>query len=251
MNKNRINDRVKILLVDEDPGMYGLIQRVLPGTDYKVYVSEDAQQGMQMSTGICPDLILMDMRLSGMSGLELLKWFRSWTDCPLLVLSGEDDCAKKVEALYAGADDYITKPFCGEELAARIHTVLRRRIPSGQSARYEAQDLTIDFLRRQVMLEGEEIHFSPVEYRILEYLALHAGTVVTYQILLEKIWGPYASGGSRILRVNMTNIRRKIEKVPMDPVYIVTVPRVGYRMMEGQSCEGLPRRSEKYITIDE
>ena len=99
-----------------------------------------------------------------------------------------------------------------------------------------AGDLKIDFSRRQVSLAGEEIHFSPVEYRILECLALNSGTVVTYQMLLEKIWGPYASSGSRILRVNMTNIRKKIEKIPMDPTYITTIPRVGYRMLESQTA---------------
>lgn len=108
--------------------------------------------------------------------------------------------------------------------------------PGGQGSFYQAGDLKIDFSRRQVSLAGEEIHFSPVEYRILECLALNSGTVVTYQMLLEKIWGPYASSGSRILRVNMTNIRKKIEKIPMDPTYITTIPRVGYRMLESQTA---------------
>ena len=129
---------------------------------------------------------------------------------------------------------YPDKPFHEQELAARIYTALRRRIPGGQGSFYQAGDLKIDFSRRQVSLAGEEIHFSPVEYRILECLALNSGTVVTYQMLLEKIWGPYASSGSRILRVNMTNIRKKIEKIPMDPTYITTIPRVGYRMLESQ-----------------
>ena len=142
----------------------------------------------------------------------------------------------KVNALYAGADDYIVKPFHEQELAARIYTALRRRIPGGQGSFYRAGDLKIDFSRRQVSLAGEEIHFSPVEYRILECLALNSGTVVTYQMLLEKIWGPYASSGSRILRVNMTNIRKKIEKILMDPTYITTIPRVGYRMPESQTA---------------
>ena len=231
MKKNNRKDRVKVLLIDEDAGRYGQIVNVLSTADFNVYLSESAQQGMQMSTSICPDLILMDTCLSDMEGLALIRWFRNWTDCPILVLSAEESGETKAQALYAGADDYILKPFCGTELAARVYAVLRRRIPGGQTACYEAQDLTIDFLRRQVRLEGEEIHFSPVEYRILEYLAMHSGTVVPYQMLLEKIWGPYASSGSRILRVNMTNIRKKIEKVPMEPAYIITIPRVGYRML--------------------
>ena len=183
-----------------------------------------------------PDLILMDTQLSDMDGIGLIQWFREWTDCPILVVSGQTGYMDKVNALYAGADDYIVKPFHEQELAARIYTALRRRIPGGQGSFYQAGDLKIDFSRRQVSLAGEEIHFSPVEYRILECLALNSGTVVTYQMLLEKIWGPYASSGSRILRVNMTNIRKKIEKIPMDPTYITTIPRVGYRMLESQTA---------------
>ncbi len=242
MIKNNRNDRAKVLVIDEDAGVFGQIQKALSAEGYRLYASEGAQQGMQMSASICPDLILMDIRLSGMEGTALIRWFRGWTDCPILVLSGEDASARKAESLYAGADDYIVKPFCGEELAARVYAILRRRIPCGQSARYKAQDLSIDFLRRQVLLEGEEIHFSPVEYRIIEYLALHSGTVVPYQMLLKNIWGPYADSGSRILRVNMTNIRKKIEKVPMDPAYIITIPRVGYRMLESIPEEKMSKR---------
>lgn len=236
MEKNRISDRVKILLIDEDESIFYLIRRVLQKENYRVYTSKSGRQGMEMSTSICPDLILMDIQLSDMDGIELIQWFREWTDCPILVVSGQSNSTDKVNALYAGADDYIVKPFHEQELAARIYTALRRRIPSGQGAYYEAQDLKIDFSKRQVILAGEEIHLSPVEYRILECLALNSGAVVTYQMLLEKIWGPYASSGSRILRVNMTNIRKKIEKVPMNPTYIITIPRVGYRMLESQAA---------------
>lgn len=239
MEKNRISDRVRILLIDEDESMFYLIRRTLQRENYKLYTSKSARQGMEMSTSICPDLILMDTQLSEMGGIALIQWFREWTDCPVLVISGQNSYTDKVEALYAGADDYIVKPFHEQELSARIYTALRRRIPSGQRACYQAQDLKIDFSKRQVFLDGQEIHFSPVEYRILECLALNSGTVVTYQMLLEKIWGPYASSGSRILRVNMTNIRKKIEKTPVDPGYIITIPRVGYRMLESKTASAI------------
>ena len=220
--KNQISDRVKILLIDEDESIFYLIRRVLLRENYRLYTSTSGRSGMEMSTSICPDLILMDTQLSDMDGIGLIQWFREWTDCPILVVSGQTGYMDKVNALYAGADDYIVKPFHEQELAARIYTALRRRIPGGQGSFYQAGDLKIDF--------------SPVEYRILECLALNSGTVVTYQMLLEKIWGPYASSGSRILRVNMTNIRKKIEKIPMDPTYITTIPRVGYRMLESQTA---------------
>jgi two-component system KDP operon response regulator KdpE len=129
----------------------------------------------------------------------------------------------------------MVKPFHEKELAARIFSALRRRISTGAHTYYEAGNLKVDFTKRQVLLGGMEIHFSPVEYRIIESLALNAGTVVTYQMLLEKIWGPYAEQNSRILRVNMTNIRKKIERSPLEPEYITTIPRVGYRMLESQT----------------
>lgn len=235
MEKNRISDRVKILLIDEDESIFYLTRRVLMKENYRVYTAKSGRSGMEMSTSICPDLILIDTQLSDMDGVQMIEWFREWTDCPILVISEQSGYMDKVNALYAGADDYIVKPFHEQELAARIYTALRRRIPSGQGTFYEAGELKIDFTRRQVSIAGEEVHFSPVEYRIIECLALNSGAVVTYQMLLEKIWGPYASSGSRILRVNMTNIRKKIEKVPMNPIYITTIPRVGYRMLENQT----------------
>lgn len=236
MQKNRIYDRAKILLINEDESIFYLIRRVLVKENYRVYISKTAKQGMEMSTSICPDVILMNMQMPDMDGVELIQWFCSWSDCPILVISEIDDYKEKVEALYAGADDYIVRPFHEQELEARVYAALRRRIPSRQGICYEAGNLKIDFTKRQVSVSGEEVHFPPMEYRILEYLALNAGTVVTYQMLLEKIWGPYANSSSRILRVNMTNIRKKIEEVPTMPSYIVTIPRVGYRMLENQYC---------------
>ena len=185
-----------------------------------------------------PDLILMDNKFSDMEGITLIQWFREWTDCPIIILSERSSYLDKVEALYAGADDYMVKPFHEKELAARIFSALRRRISAGAHTYYEAGNLKVDFTKRQVLLGGTEVHFSPVEYRIIESLALNSGTVVTYQMLLEKIWGPYAEQNSRILRVNMTNIRKKIESSPLEPEYITTIPRVGYRMLESQAEKG-------------
>ena len=197
MIENRISDRAKILLIDEDTSISYLIRRAME-----------------------------------------IQWFREWTDCPIIILSERSSYLDKVEALYAGADDYMVKPFHEKELAARIFSALRRRISVGAHTYYEAGNLKVDFTKRQVLLGGTEVHFSPVEYRIIESLALNSGTVVTYQMLLEKIWGPYAEQNSRILRVNMTNIRKKIESSPLEPEYITTVPRVGYRMLESQAEKG-------------
>lgn len=232
MEENRISDRAKVLLIDNDEESVCFIRKISKRGQYKVYVADSGKSGMELAVGVCPDIVLLDIRLPDMDGMELIEWFRQWNSCPILVISRKDGYTDKVNALYAGADDYVTKPFYGEELEARIYTALRRRIPKQQEHCYEADGLKIDFSKRQVTLEGAQIHFSPVEYRILECLALHSGAVVTYQMLLEKIWGPYMEYNSRILRVNMTNIRKKIEKMPMRPVYITTIPRVGYRMLE-------------------
>lgn len=234
MQKNRTGDKAKILLIDEDEQIFYLLRAQLSRERYRIYNAKSGREGMELSASLCPDLILMDIRLGDMEGMELIRWFRGWTESPILVVSEQNGCGDKVRALYGGADDYIVKPFHEDELAARIYTALRRRIPGGGRALYHAGELEIDFDRRRVTLGGEEVHFSPVEYRILECLAANSGAVVTYQMLLERIWGPYANSGSRILRVNMTNIRKKIEAVPMKPEYIITIPRVGYRMLESR-----------------
>lgn len=235
MMENRINDRAKILLIDEDEGMFYLLRRMTQRENYRIYTAKGGKQGMEMSASFCPDLILTDIELDDVNGMDFVAQLRERTDCPIIVVSAQNSYTDKARALYAGADDYVVKPFHEQELKARIYAALRRRIPSGQGALYQAEGLKIDFSKRQVTVAGENVHFSPVEYRILECLALNSGTVVTYQMLLEKIWGPYANSSSRILRVNMTNIRKKIEKIPMEPFYITTVPRVGYRMLESQS----------------
>ena len=232
MEENRISDRAKLLLIDNDEESAGFVRRMAKQGQYKVSIAEKGRSGMEIATGICPDVVLLDLQLPDMDGMEFIRWFRQWNSCPVLVISKKSAPADKVNALYAGADDYIMKPFCREEVEARIYTALRRRVGKNQEPCYEAEGLKIDFSRRQVTLQGTQVHFSPVEYRILECLALNSGAVVTYQMLLEKIWGPYMEYNSRILRVNMTNIRKKIEKMPMHPIYITTIPRVGYRMLE-------------------
>lgn len=232
MEKNGVSDRIKVLLIDEEEGMPYLIRRLL-GRNYKISAVKCGKQGMEIGASLCPDLILMDIRQKDMDGTDLIRWFREWTECPIIVASEQGGNPDKVNALYAGADDYIVKPFHEQELKARIYTALRRRISCGQGHCYQAGELKMDFMQRRITLSGAEIHFSPVEYRILECLALNAGSVVTYQMLMEKIWGPYTECDSRVLRVNMTNIRKKIEQTPMKPEYIITIPKVGYRLTDG------------------
>ena len=141
MIENRISDRAKILLIDEDTSISYLIRRAMEKENYKIYIAGSGKQGMEMSTGVCPDLILMDNKFSDMEGITLIQWFREWTDCPIIILSERSSYLDKVEALYAGADDYMVKPFHEKELAARIFSALRRRISAGAHTYYEAGNL--------------------------------------------------------------------------------------------------------------
>lgn len=234
MNLARNGDKIKVLLIDEDNNMHCLVKKLLNQENYKIHVADNGKMGIQLSASLCPDLVLLDIKLNDISGMEIIRHIREWSDCAIIVTSDKDDSICKVNALYSGADDYIVKPFNNQEMLARIFTVLRRRGSYGNTHPYESKDLRIDFDKRRVSIRDKEIHFPPIEYRILEQLALNAGNVVTYQMLLKKIWGPYTNDNSRILRVNMTNIRKKIEKIPAQPEYISTISRVGYRMIENQ-----------------
>lgn len=228
--KTKNRDKVKMLLIDEDENIHYLFRKMLKTENCKMYESKAGKDGLLLGSNLCPDVILMDINLQDADGIDMIKSIREWSDCSILVmseLSGSDCIAK---ALYAGADDYIVKPFNNNEMKARIYSVLRRRLANKCQHPYIWNHLKVDFDSRQVYVGEREIHLSPVEYRIIECLALNAGNVVTYKMLIDKIWGPYSEYDSKILRVNMANIRKKIEKAPSSPQYIITIPRVGYRM---------------------
>ena len=192
-----------------------------------------------MISSHCPDLIILDLGLPDMDGQEIIRAVRSWTQMPIVVVSARTHERDKVEALDAGADDYVTKPFGTNELLARIRTALRhtrsRTQGGGPEAggRFTAGDLAIDYDRRQVFKDGAEVHLTQNEYRILSLLSANAGKVITYDFILKELWGPAARGDNQSLRVHMANLRRKLEKNPAEPQYIFTEVGVGYRMIEG------------------
>ena len=194
-------------------------------------------EGLSLASSQCPDLILLDLGLPDIDGMEVISKIREWSSVPILVISAralEDD---KVLALDAGADDYITKPFGNSELLARIRTALRhssRMQTDGELAYrpYRSKGLMIDFEKRIVSRDGKEIHLTQNEYKIVALLARNCGRVLTYDRLIEHIWGPYSENDNTILRVNMANIRRKLEPNPAEPVYIFTEVGVGYRMAD-------------------
>lgn len=184
----------------------------------------------------CPDLVLLDLGLPDMEGMDIIRQVREWSDLPIVVVSARENDSDKVAALDLGADDYVTKPFSPSELLARIRTALRHSVRRMGSAAgnnvFEAGGLRIDFDKREVLVDGEVIHLTQMEYKIVSLLCQNAGRVLTYDAMIRHIWGPNAKCDNQILRVNMAHIRRKLEKNPAEPEYIYTEVGVGYRMRE-------------------
>ena len=193
-----------------------------------------------MARSHCPDLIILDLGLPDMDGVELIGAVRSWSQTPIVVVSARTQEGDKVQALDLGADDYITKPFGTSELLARVRTALRhsqsRASCEGQTGLFTAGGLQIDYDKRRVSVDGGAVHLTQTEYNIVALLSAHAGRVLTYDFLMKEIWGPCLTGSNQILRVNMANIRRKLEKNPAEPRYIFTETGVGYRMADAQEA---------------
>lgn len=226
-----------ILIVEDDQAIANVLTTVLSANGYHTLQAATGSLARSIINSHCPNLILLDLGLPDMDGGELLRWLRGWSGTPVLVVSAREEEAQKVEALDLGADDYITKPFGTSELLARIRTALRHqaKLDSGDDLprdRYTVRDLTVDFERRQVRMAGEIVHLTQIEYKIVELIARRPGRVLTYDYIISRIWGPYASDNNRILRVNMAHIRRKLEPNPAEPYYIRTEIGVGYRMAE-------------------
>ena len=232
-----MSEKRTILVIEDERAISNFICRALTASDYKAISAFSGKEGLSLFFSHFPDLVLLDLGLPDMDGMKIIRSIREWSLMPIIVVSArgmEDD---KVEALDAGADDYITKPFGTNELLARIRNVLRhwhsRRDLSLESlGTFRTGELAIDFDKRRVFVRGEEVHLTQNEYKIVALLSKYSGRVMTYEYLIKEIWGPYAKADNQILRVNMANIRRKIEDNPADPRYIITEVGVGYRMME-------------------
>ncbi|MBS5283947.1 MAG: response regulator transcription factor [Clostridiales bacterium] len=223
-----------ILIIEDEKNICSFIERILEPQGYRVASASTGKEGIQfLATGRF-DLILLDLGLPDMDGLDLIEQVRSWSSTPIIVISARTLERSKVAALDLGADDYLTKPFGTAELVARIRTALRhsQNHCSRQVSRYEAGDLVIDFERRLVKVKGQEVHLTQIEYKLVSLLAQNAGRVMTYESIISKIWGPFADNDNQILRVNMAHIRRKLEENPAEPKYIFTEIGVGYRMRE-------------------
>ncbi|MCI8928620.1 MAG: response regulator [Lachnospiraceae bacterium] len=230
--------KTSILLIEDEENIRSFISTALKNTNYKITTAKGGNDGLHLSASLCPDLILLDLGLPDLDGMEVIRKLRSWSSIPVIVISARTNEHEKARALDLGADDYITKPFGTVELLARIRTSLRHShqmqdMASTEPAPYHYKELTIHFENHVVTLSEENIHLTQIEYKLLTLLAKNSGKVLTYTYLMEKIWGPYTDNNNQILRVNMANIRRKIEKNPAAPEYVFTEIGIGYRMAEG------------------
>lgn len=227
-----MNQKTLILIIEDEASIANFISSILNSHGYKTMTCTTGKEGLAMAASHCPAAILLDLGLPDMDGAEVIRSLREWSDIPVIVISARSQEGDKVEALDCGADDYITKPFGTAELMARIRTALRHTIHSGAVKSFRSGEFVIDFERHQVKVGEEDIHLTQIEYKIVALLAKNAGKVMTYDRIIKEIWGPYADSNNRILRVNMVNIRRKLEKNPAEPKYIFTEMGVGYRMSD-------------------
>ena len=235
---NRV--RSKILIIEDDPGISNSLKITVNAAGYDALVTVDGKSAIQMIASHCPDCILLDLGLPDMDGSDIIRSVRSWTKTPIIVISARSMEEDKIAALDGGADDYVTKPFSAGELLARIRAALRHTRTTaeqdeiGLNGLYHVGGLEIDYNKMQVTLEGEDVHLTPNEFRIVALLGKHAGKVMTYKSILRELWGPSVGLDNKILRVHMASIRRKIEPNPNEPKYIFTEVGVGYRMAENE-----------------
>jgi two-component system, OmpR family, KDP operon response regulator KdpE len=219
----------RVLIVDDEVAVLRFLRAALAG-DFTLFQAENGHGALAAATAVRPDLILQDLGLPDMDGVEVIRRIREWSQVPVIVLSvrdGEDD---KVGALDAGADDYLIKPFSVAELQARIRVCLRRSVQQAPEPLYRCDELEVDLAQRRVLVAGEEVQLTPTEYELLRLLVTHAGKVLTHTQILKQIWGMAYAEQQNLLRVNISNLRQKIEKDPSRPRHIVTELGVGYRL---------------------
>jgi len=223
---------VRVLVVDDDPAIRRLLRTSLSAYGHVVFEEETGRGALSAVTMRKPDVVILDLGLPDMDGLDVTRALREWSSLPVIILSVRDRESDKVAALDAGADDYLTKPFGIGELMARLRVAVRHASYQIQedSEVFTIGDITVDFTRRIVMVRGQETPLTPTEYALLRLLITHAGKVLTHSQMLLKVWGPDFERQKHLLRVNISNLRNKLEREPARPQYILTEPGVGYRL---------------------
>ena len=222
-----------VLLVEDDPQIRRFIRATLPSHGMALLEAATGREALAQAAARTPDVVLLDLGLPDLDGLEVIRRLRDWSAIPIIVLSARGLERDKVSALDAGADDYLTKPFGVDELLARLRVALRHRAASGPGATtYATGELSVDLAGHIVRLAGREIRLTPIEFKLLAVLVRHAGKVVTHRQLLLEVWGPGSTGNTHYLRVQMHGLRHKLEAVPARPRYLITEPGVGYRLRD-------------------
>ena len=222
-----------LLIIEDEAPIRRFLRATLPNEGYRLVEAETGEQGLRLAANQPPDLVILDLGLPDIDGLEVIRRLREWSTVPILVLSARDQEREKIAALDAGADDYLTKPFGIGELLARLRVANRRATRTAASveeAVFTTGDLHIDLGARRVIVRQTEVHLTPLEYKLLTTLAHHAGKVLTHRFLLKEVWGPGDVHETHYLRVFMTSLRRKIESDPAQPRYLLTEQGVGYRL---------------------
>lgn len=224
----------RVLVIDDEPEMQRAIRTYLAGLRFSIEGALTGGEGMALVARWHPDIVILDLSLPDMDGLEVCRQLRAWSQVPIIVLSVRSGDADKVAALELGADDYLTKPFSSRELVARVRVALRHAArgagAGGTGARFETGALAIDFGLRRVTVDGKPVHVTPTEYEVLKYLAMNVGRVITHRTLLQAVWGPHYETEDHYLHVFIGQLRRKIEPNPSRPHYLLTEPGIGYRL---------------------
>jgi two-component system, OmpR family, KDP operon response regulator KdpE len=226
-----MNLKPLVLIVDDEPQIRRLLTVSLEANGYRVLSAVNGQEGLVLAAQHQPALVILDIGLPDLSGQEVLRRLREWSQAPVIVLSVRDDEKGKVAALDAGADDYVTKPFNTDELLARLRVALRRATNQEESAVVQAKNLVMDMATRRVTVGGKEVKLSKTEYDLLRLLARHAGKVLTHRQILREVWGPGHEDDTHYLRVYIAHLREKIESHPESPALILTELGVGYRFL--------------------
>ena len=231
-----MNNNTMILVVEDEKAIRNFIKISLDTQGYRIIESCTGNEAIALTMSYNPELIILDLGLPDMDGIEVIRKIREFKDTPIIIVSARGQDRDKIDALDLGADDYLSKPFSMGELLARVRVLLRRVGRNKESSEivnnYNVDGLEVDLEKRRIMIQGEEVHFTPIEFKIFALLVKHAGKVLTHNYIIKEVWGGVIGGENQSLRVFMANIRRKIEKEPANPRFLLTEVGVGYRLVD-------------------
>lgn len=232
MSSTGTNLSPMVLVIDDEPQIRRLLRVTLEANGYRVSDASTGQDGIVQAAQRRPEVILLDLGLPDLDGIEVLKRLREWTQIPVLILSVRDREDDKIAALDAGADDYVTKPFSSGELLARLRAALRHAQSKGGDSAFHSGNIDVNLAARTVTKQGQEVRLTPIEYSLLRLLVTHAGKVLTHRQLLSEVWGPKALEQTQYLRVHIAHLREKLEEDASRPQLLITEPGIGYRLLE-------------------